>query len=537
MCCSVNKIITDHPQLSLIDEKVALTCLRKYIDEHGATLFLGGRSPILLPSAILLTISELVTFGFLSRGDPFVQQVLRLFRSWSLKLLKEKAKVSVEKGCFLIGIVDETATLKGHRDAMYDQDDRDIDTMDLPEIFVRIPNISMSGILPNRCQLQITDSRDPSKRKVVEEVCLIGRAPTLHPGDLRLVRAVDKPELHYLCDVVVFPASGDQDIPSQCSGGDLDGDDYTIIWDRSLFPKEGHRYERCMSYLGPKPIITNMITMKHIFDFMVDFMKNDSLGTIAHAHLAWAHAEIATMGGLQKKGCRAFSDECMQLAELHSTAVDFAKTGVAARMPEELRPERFPDFMEYVDKPSFVSNTPLSLMYRQVKSSSVDAKSNGKKYDNTLCNVAGMLDWLDLARTIKAEYDQDIQRLMNQYGIRTEPEVVTGFILDYNQQFSGKNEYKMRLDVGTQYNSIKEMYRERITKIAEHDATTGEPLNQGLAEVRMDAIVAAMYDVTFSESVVNGTDTTDARVAKLSFPWIFHEVLGRMSNQRNQRLQ
>lgn len=70
------------------------------------------------------------------RGDPFVNQVLRLFRNWSLKLLKEKAKISIEKGCFLMGVVDETNSLRGHHDSMYDQDDSDLDNMDLPEIFV-----------------------------------------------------------------------------------------------------------------------------------------------------------------------------------------------------------------------------------------------------------------------------------------------------------------------------------------------------------------------------------------------------------------
>jgi RNA-dependent RNA polymerase len=29
---------------------------------------------------------------------------------------------------------------------------------------------------------------------------------------------------------VVLPANGDRDLASQCSGGDLDGDDYTVIW-------------------------------------------------------------------------------------------------------------------------------------------------------------------------------------------------------------------------------------------------------------------------------------------------------------------
>lgn len=79
---------------------------------------------------------ELVAFGFMARGDPFVNQVLELFRNWSLKLLKEKAKLNVEQGCFLMGVVDEVGCLKGHTDTMYGQDDDNIDDMDLPEIFV-----------------------------------------------------------------------------------------------------------------------------------------------------------------------------------------------------------------------------------------------------------------------------------------------------------------------------------------------------------------------------------------------------------------
>lgn len=336
--------------------------------------------------------------------------------------------------------------------------------------------------------------------------------------------------------MIVFPASGDQDIPSQCSGGDLDGDDYTIIWDRSLFPKKGHRYERCMSYEGPIPITEDKILLQHIVDFMISFMKNDSLGTIALAHLAWCHEAKATMSGvLDRRDCRAFSDECMQLAELHSTAVDFAKTGVAAKMPPSLIRKEFPDFMEKTNKPSFTTDAPLSLMYRQVKSSIFKFMPT-TKYDNTLCNVPGMLDWLDFARSLKQEYDREMQRLMKQYGIKNEAEIVTGFILEYSQQFSDKNEYKMRLDVANQYATIKDIYRGRVNKISDHDAA-GDLLDRYTADSRKEAIVAAMYDVTFCDLVedtpVEGEVPQNSR---LSFPWIFHEILGRLSNHQSRRV-
>ncbi|CAB4393746.1 unnamed protein product [Rhizophagus irregularis] len=36
--------------------------------------------------------------------------------------------------------------------------------------------------------------------------------------------------------LLVFPAVGYRDIPSECSGGDLDGDDFTVIYDERLIP-------------------------------------------------------------------------------------------------------------------------------------------------------------------------------------------------------------------------------------------------------------------------------------------------------------
>lgn len=72
----------------------------------------------------------------MGRGDPFVNHVLRLFRKWSLRLLKDKAKINVEKGCFLMGVTDETRTLRGHFHSYYDQDGSDLEAMTLPEVFV-----------------------------------------------------------------------------------------------------------------------------------------------------------------------------------------------------------------------------------------------------------------------------------------------------------------------------------------------------------------------------------------------------------------
>src|SRR5262249_18312553 len=135
--------------------------------------------------------------------------------------------------------------------------------------------------------LQIPERNDPNQYVVIKGTCLVGRNPSLHPGDLRVVEAVDVPELRHLRDVVVFPSKGDRDIPSMCSGGDLDGDDYFVFWDPDLLPQE--RNYGPMNYTAPKAReIKGDVSVDHLIAFFVRFIKNDSLPSIAHAHLAWA---------------------------------------------------------------------------------------------------------------------------------------------------------------------------------------------------------------------------------------------------------
>jgi RNA-dependent RNA polymerase len=118
---------------------------------------------------------------------------------------------------------------------------------------------------------------------------ILARNPALHPGDIRVVRGVDVPALHHLKDVVVLPQTGDKALSTMCAGGDLDGDDYLVIWDRDLLPKEWNHEP--MNYDAAAPVLVDDVRTRHIIDFFVDYIKNDSLGTIATAHLIHADRE------------------------------------------------------------------------------------------------------------------------------------------------------------------------------------------------------------------------------------------------------
>ena len=154
---------------------------------------------------------------------------------------------------------------------------------------------------------------------------VITRCPALHPGDVQCVTAVDVPAdspLRALHNVVVFSSKGERDLPSQLSGGDLDGDLYNIIYDNKLYPK---RLARPAKYPAATPVdIGRPVERSDMTDFFISFMENDRLGLIATLHQILADQRV--LG--------TFDPDCLHLANLHSTAVDFSKTGIPVNIDD-----------------------------------------------------------------------------------------------------------------------------------------------------------------------------------------------------------
>jgi RNA-dependent RNA polymerase len=267
-------------ETAIIDEKMAVHLLQKNIDFNQTTL----------------TMASMVFDGFLESKEPFMMSMMKLWRSWMIKFLKEKAKIFVPNGACLLGCVDEYGVLRGH---VYED---------------QIPGLSQAEKI-NRLP-EIFFQVDPSRRgryQVIEGICILARNPSLHPGDIRIVKAVDKPELRHLKNVVVLPQTGDRDLASMCSGGDLDGDDYLVIWDKTLLPDHNHWNQTPMDFTPPPPVpLDRPVTVNDITDFFVQYIKNDKIATIAHAHLAWADFED---DGVNNGKCKSPS---LTLASIYS---------------------------------------------------------------------------------------------------------------------------------------------------------------------------------------------------------------------------
>ncbi len=192
---------------------------------------------------------------------------------------------------------------------------------------------------------------------------MIGRSPTIHPGDVRLVHAVVPPAKHplwQLRNVVVFSKSPvGRPLQSMLSGGDLDGDLYTIYQDPHLYPK---RIESPGRYKNVPPrSLPKSCTHYDLADFFVDYIINDQVGLVSTFHL-----HISDRSELH-----SLDPDCIKLAQLHAKAVDYRKTGQAVHRKEVPMPPfnaKKPDFL--AQRPAgpniYASPRALGQLYRAI---------------------------------------------------------------------------------------------------------------------------------------------------------------------------
>ncbi|KAG8629595.1 hypothetical protein KVT40_003460 [Elsinoe batatas] len=466
------KIQLEEINKALEDDDMAIGMLQANVDFNQVTL----------------AIAKMIQAGM--RHDPFVDSMLNLWRAWMKKSLKEKANMFIPDGAFLLGCVDETATLR-------------MDEGSLPQIFLQVP-----------------DNKNGGKYKIVEGTCIIVRNPALHPGDIRVVQAVDCTGLRHLKDVVVLPQLGERDLANMCAGGDLDGDDFLIMWDPDLIPPEQNTEP--MDYSAPPPILSKgPVTQSDIIPFFCDYMKNDSLGSIAVAHRAWA----------DKMDAGVKHETCIELAQLHSQAVDYPKTGVPARMDKELRVEMYPHWLEKLPHQTYRSHKVLGKLYDEVDR--VEFKPRYQHgFDERILNAYDVSpELLDKAHALKTEYDVDMRRIMAQFGILTEFEIWSAFVMVHNRDIKT---YKFAEEIGRLMSAHRHHYRDAVfadleMKSNDRDLSKLGPYITAMYKVTAHAVSAYNEEEAGkTNSVTDPASDVDAEPQQppmLSFPWIFQDEL------------
>ena len=436
---------------------------------------------------------RLLQAGVRVDSDPFVAGYLFSLRQMLVYDLFTKARILVKKGVLLIGVMDETSSLQQG------------------EVFV-----------------QYTDE-EGAVRFPEGDTVIVGRSPSLHCGDIRKLRPrKDVPGLAHMVDVVVFPSLGNRPHANEMSGGDLDGDIYFVIWDPNLFPAEDHAP---MDFQNrAKPADVPQVSIVHIGNFFVDYIKNDQLGRIANTHLA--------LSDLESDG--VMSDKCVKLAEQHSIAVDFAKTGIPATFPDGCRPPKYPSFMENPRKERYESQKVLGRLHAVVtkRQTEIDgeagkcfcfAKAHAAQFelDDDFC-LPGHEAYLKQAAKSLGAYNTELLSLMKHYEVYDEVQLISGILPRHKRTRRGNDEQDHLLE---QVRALKEKFWHNF-----HDEfAQAAPSAESEVQDRIKQKASAWYCCTYSH-LRELKECSDADFAPLfSFPWIVYVELCEIKEGRNRR--
>lgn len=449
---------------ALVCERTALRVLNSYVE-----------TPFLF--------AEFQRRGLHLTQHPFVRLLLCTIYKNAMDGLRTKSRIAVppSAGRNMLGVLDETRKLR------------------YSEVFVQYTELGTKDRQTHICTGTV----------------LVTKCPCLHPGDVRLFTAIDVPELHHIKDCIVFPATGPRPHPDEMAGSDLDGDEYVVIWLKDLFfPGPNHPPMTFTDHAATSYMDGNL--EEAMIQFICNYIKNDTIGVMSSAHLAWADQLPEGI----------FSKCCLRLADKISVCLDFAKTGAPSRLEKKEKPRVFPDFMEKGShKNTYQSKRILGQLYRLLRSLeavvSTDFRSNFVDSDcqRALFEFAGWEVYKDFAEQSLDYYASEMGRILNQYGIKSEGEVVTGLVNKVSDvSKSRKEKTNVETLVAKQYQHLVKMVRQRFV-----DDLNAACRARGISTVcgRKIAIlqmVSAWYMVAYNSG-------TCGKQHSFGFPWAVANTL------------
>ena len=224
----------------------------------------------------------------------------------------------------------------------------------------------------------------------------------------------------------------------------------------------------------------------------------------------------------------------LRLATLHSMAVDYVKTGEPAEMPQDLRPRKWPHFMEKRHKPkeqTYSSQKILGQLYDQVERVQF-VPAYSAPFDKRILDAYNLPEQvLYEAGELKVQYDAAVLRIMAQHEIQTEFEVWSTFVLHH---VGDTKDFKFHEVIGELSSALKYQFREACYKKAggkeyEHIA----PFVAAMYKVTADQVAQAIQECQ-QMIMVGGQETqarkmTPANMPLMSFPWLFQGILGKIA--------
>ncbi|KAJ6592772.1 RNA dependent RNA polymerase-domain-containing protein [Mycena capillaripes] len=434
-----------------------------------------------------IPVTKMIKAGLVDQ--LLLKNVLKCIKCQLLRDLKYKARVLVPDGAYLMGIADEYEVLE-----------------------------------EGQIYCAITPEGENSRR-VITGQCTIFRSPCIHPGDARLVTAVDHPIFQELplTNVIVFSTkNAARDLPSMLGGGDLDGDFYTVIYDKDL---QIQRVHEPMDYTPVTPTRKEKVEISDICDFVADFIKSDVLGIVASNFQA-----LADQLGPQHP-------DCLDLAKLNSDAVDFPKSGVPVHIPEYLRPEMYPDFMGRDPDISYPSPRVLGTMYRLIEPPPEYQPSSEICIDARITSKRVLSTYLKAAGIMKQNYDVELEGIMRQHCL-CEAEIIAGVSIMSEQKKRRAADDAIRGPVREGMEALRVRYRRDARRFVKENPSSNGLEHWAIAcyqvthvEDHRSRYVDALNHSRRGSAAVSDDGTEDGEYSEvtrrelISFPWMWaHEI-------------
>lgn len=305
---AIGDLLKDNLQTELDDLRVALNRPiqhRQWVHEnsanrntriqHGTVPFLGG-----IPDKDEETMNMMLDSGFDPKKQKYLQDLAWDLQKRKCETLKKKLNITVGRSASVYMVVDFWGLLK--EDEVH---------------------ICFSS------KFQVDDFADTLLDGID---LLVARSPAHYISDVQKVKAVFKPALKDLKDVIVFPRTGNVALAYKLSGGDYDGDTAWVCWDQTIVSNfisspvphlpdlfemgylgkiEG-KVEDLVSAHGPEGATSEMIERSFLFN-----MRQNYLGICTNFKERLCYKR------------RNVHDECaVLLSTLLSNLVDQSKQGI-----------------------------------------------------------------------------------------------------------------------------------------------------------------------------------------------------------------
>ncbi|KAJ4359880.1 uncharacterized protein N0V89_000436 [Didymosphaeria variabile] len=245
-------------------------------------------------------IKHLFESGFVPEQEPYLADCLYRFIKRRQLWMESKLRVPLYQSTFVVGVADPFGILE-------------------------------PGELHMEFSTPFTDELTGSRLRSLDNMdILVSRQPACRRSDIQKVRAVKRPELSHLIDVVVFPTKGQYPLAGKLQGGDYDGDIFWLCWDQAMVkpfknapaPVESpdpaqYGIEQDTRKLSEVMDSRDLSTVNNLLKEALEFRLTPSLLGIVTSHLEkQAYYEN-----------QVFSDRLDALCDMHDLLVDAPKQG------------------------------------------------------------------------------------------------------------------------------------------------------------------------------------------------------------------